>query len=270
MVSIIVCFYERLTHLKCCLDSLQFNAGNFDEVIITDDGSGEETVKKLQKIIPSYDFPIKHVWQEKAGFRLAKSRNNGIRASRGDYLIFLDCDFAILPGTIEAHVQAAKPGRFAAGLCKYLPEDKSKELCTSTVTPQLLEKLYNELPERPINREHSNFVNYLILRKLRLTSLRKPQCSSHFSIHRQDMEYVNGYDENFVGWGGEDEDLSFRLNKAGFKGYSIIRSAKVLHLWHPKELRNKHWQEGSNVDYLFRENIPFRCENGLSKNSDTR
>jgi len=81
------------------------------------------------------------------------------------------------------------------------------------------------------------------------------------------MEAINGYDENFVGWGGEDEDISLRMVKAGYRGYSVIREAKVLHLWHPKELGGKHWKEGSNVDYLYRENIPSFCENGLTKKS---
>ncbi|MBW2000426.1 MAG: glycosyltransferase, partial [Deltaproteobacteria bacterium] len=99
MVSVIICFYERLGHLKCCLDSLHFSSGDFDEVIITDDGSPGETAAAVQEMIKGYSYPIKYARQEKAGFRAAASRNNGVRAARGDYLIFLDCDFAVLEGT---------------------------------------------------------------------------------------------------------------------------------------------------------------------------
>ncbi|HDQ04636.1 MAG TPA: glycosyltransferase [Deltaproteobacteria bacterium] len=265
MVSIIICFYERLRHLKCCLDSLKFSVDDFDEIIITDDGSSEETVSSLKKMISSYNFPIRHVWQEKKGFRLAASRNNGIRAAKGDYLIFLDCDFAILPGTIREHLRAAKRGRFVAGLCKYLPENETKNLFQQELRPDSLVSLYASLSERPITREHLKFIKYSILRRLHLVGPRKPQCSSHFSIHRKDMEYVNGYDENFVGWGGEDEDLSMRFLNAGIQGYSAISKAKVLHLWHPQELGGKHWREGPNVNYLYRKDIPFKCENGLLK-----
>jgi hypothetical protein len=79
------------------------------------------------------------------------------------------------------------------------------------------------------------------------------------------MEYINGYDENFIGWGGEDEDMACRLEIAGFQGYSIMKDARLLHLWHPKALGNKHWKEGPNINYLNRRNIPFFCENGLKK-----
>lgn len=265
MTSIIVCFYKRLTHLKCCLDSLAFSSKSFSEVIIADDGSPDQTVINLKKLISGYDFPIRHIWQEKQGFRLAKSRNNAIRAAQGDYLIFLDCDFSVLPETIEMHKKVAKPGRYVAARFKYLPEEVTHSLIADGITPDKLKMRYGQLPECPIAREHLNFIRYSFLRKLRLVGPRKPQCSSHFSLYKKDIEYINGYDENFTGWGGEDEDLSMRLNMAGFSGYSIIKQAKALHLWHPTELGGKDWQHGSNVEYLFRKNIPFRCENGLIK-----
>ena len=248
-----------------CLDALKACADDFDEVVIADDGSSEATVNALVAMIPNYPFRIVHAWQPKDGFRLSAVRNNGIRHSSGDYLIFLDCDFAVLPSTIRVHRENAKSGRFLAGLCKYLPEEATKNLMLQGIAPHILEHLYNELPERPITREHWKSFRYSILIKLHLANARKQRCSSHFSIHREDMEAINGYDENFVGWGGEDEDLSLRMVKAGYRGYSIIREAKVLHLWHPKELGNKHWKEGSNIEYLNRNDIPAFCENGLTK-----
>lgn len=266
-VSIIVSFYERLTHLKCCLDALRLNQTDFHEVVIADDGSSEATVAALKALIPSYPFRIVHAWQPKAGFRLASTRNNGIRHASGDYLVFLDCDFAVLPGTIGVHREHARRGRFVAGLCKYLPEQPTCGLMEQGVTAERLEALYRELPEHPISREHWKFLRYSILVRLRLVSARKQRCSSHFSIYRADMEAINGYDESFVGWGGEDEDLSLRMVKAGFRGYPAIRQARTLHLCHLKELRGKHWGEGKNVAYLYRDTIPTFCENGLRKSN---
>jgi glycosyltransferase involved in cell wall biosynthesis len=49
MVSIIVCFYERLDHLKACLDALALCAADFDEVVVADDGSKATTVDHLKK-----------------------------------------------------------------------------------------------------------------------------------------------------------------------------------------------------------------------------
>ena len=263
--SIIICFYKRLQYIKCCLDSIRGQSDNFDEVVICDDGSGESCVHQLKKIITDYDFPIIHVSHPKKGFRPATARNNGIRHSSADYLIFLDCDFIVLPGTIKSHIDASKPGRFLGGFCKYLDEERTNKIFEEGVSDNLLEDLYRSLPEEPIIKDHRRFIRHRFFLKLGLANAKKQRLSSHFSIHRKDIERVNGYDENFVGWGGEDEDLAIRLAASGLEGKSIMRKARILHLYHPKELGDKHWKEGSNVEYLKRKNIPFFCENGLNK-----
>ena len=263
--SIIICFYERLQYLKCCLDSIKGQSKYFDEVVIADDGSEESCVRRLKKMITDYNFPIIHISQPKKGFRPAAARNNGIQQAIGDHLIFLDCDFVVLPGTIKTHLDASKPGRFVAGFCKYLDEERTKNIFQEGISDKLLEDLYQSLPEEPILKDHWRFIRHRIFLKLGLASARKQRLSSHFSIHRKDIENVNGYDENFIGWGGEDEDLAIRLAASGLEGKSIIRQARVLHLGHPKEIGNKHWKEGSNVEYLQRKNFPFFCENGLVK-----
>jgi len=237
----------------------------FDEVVIADDGSSDACVGEIKKLLPSYDFPIVHAWQPDKGCRISATRNNGIRHSGGDYLIFLDCDFLVLPGTIKCHLEAAKPGRFVGALCKYLSEEQSKRVFDNTISDSLLEELYSQMPESRIIKEHRRFIRRSILRKLRLASVRKQSLGGHFSIFRKDIETVNGFDENFVGWGGEDEDLGLRLLKAGIKGHTIIRYARALHIWHPKELGDKHWKEGPNVEYFRRKNITFFCDNGLVK-----
>lgn len=265
MVSLIICFYEQIKHLKYCLDSLQFCAKDFDEVIISDDGSSESTVNLVKKMISNYDFPIKHVWQPNEGFRVAAARNNGIRHADGNYLIFFDGDCMILSNTVKNHLRAAKPSRFVAGSRKNLTEKQSIEVLNSPISRQLLERLYQQLPNKEIVKEHRRYIKRTLLMRLGLKSPRKQSLGGHFSIHRKDIEHVNGYDENFVGWGGEDEDLGIRLVKAGIYCRSAITHTKVLHIWHPKEIGNKHWREGPNIDYFKRKSIPFYCENGLNK-----
>ena len=247
------------------MDTLAFSRKDFDEIVITDDGSDESTVLRVKDMISRYRFRIKHVWQPDQGFRAAAARNNGIRHALGDYLIFFDGDFLILPGTVRSHLNMAKRSRFVAGSCKYLPEDHSKKILNSTISAPLIEKLYQQLPENSIRKEHRKFIKRTILMKLGLASVRKQSLGGHFSIHRKDIERVNGYDENFVGWGGEDEDLGIRFVKTGIYCRSAIPYAKVLHIWHPKELGNKHWKKGPNIDYFNRKIIPFYCENGLNK-----
>jgi glycosyltransferase involved in cell wall biosynthesis len=268
MTSIIISFYERLDHLRCCLDALAHCSKDFDEVVITDDGSKEATVNNLKKLITNYPFPITYVSQPKHGFRVAAARNNGIRHSRGDYLIFLDCDFLVLPDTIKYHLNMAKPGRFVAAAYKYLTEEQSRILLNSTLSPDLIEQYYRELPDKEIIVQHRRYIKRTILIKLHLASPRKQSLGGYFSLYKKDIERINGYNENFIGWGGEDEDLGIRLVAAGIYCISAIRYARALHIWHPSELKtakNIVWRTGTLSDYFHRKKIPFVCENGLKK-----
>lgn len=265
MTSIIICFHERLPHLKHCLDSLRFSRDDFDEVVISDDGSSAETVQALRELIATYDFPIRHVWQENQGFRVAAARNNGIRNAAGNYLIFFDCDFLILPGTVREHLNRAKKKRFVAGNCKYLDKQQTETVFKGGVSVEFLEKLYNSLSEKNLLHEHRKFNRRTWLMRLHLISPKKQSLGGHFSIHREDIEHINGYDENFIGWGGEDEDLGVRLVMAGIFCVSAITHTRVLHAWHPREQKSFDWRNGNNIEYFQREHIPIFAKNGLLK-----
>lgn len=261
--SVIICFYNRLDMLPACLDSLRGSSAEFHEVVIADDGSSEEVVKNLQELIKKYDFPIIHAWHPRQGPRRSATRNNGIRHATGDHLIFLDADFTLLPGAIHSHIDVAKPGYFAAGRCKYTTEEQCRRILAEGASELLLETIYTELSEEPIEKEHRRFIRYALLHRLRLAPARKVSFGGHFSAFKKDIEAVNGYDENFAGWGGEDTDFALRMVRAGFRGTSVIKTARVLHLWHPSEMGTKHWKEGVNMEYYSRQNIPVFCEHGL-------
>jgi len=262
-LSIIVSFFQRIAHLRCCLAALERCRQDFHEVIIADDGSEAAVVEQVRRLADTAPFPVRHVWQPKDGFRLSANRNNGIRAASGDHLPFIDCDFVLLPGAVRAHLDMARPGRFTAAYCKYLPESPSAQLLQDLPGSTELEVLYEGLESRPILRAHRKFIWNSILIRLGLTPPRKLRCSSHFSISRKDMETINGYDEQFRGWGGEDEDLALRMVLAGYQPRSVISGARTLHVWHPSELGNVHWSNGSNVTYLNRSGVTARCKHGL-------
>ena len=264
-VSVVICFYERIDFLKPCLDTLGRSVDDIGEVIVADDGSDDGVVSQVKELANGYGFPVIHAWHPRQGPRRAATRNNGIRHASGDYLIFIDADFLLLPGAIKGHLDHAKPGRFVAGRCKYMMEAQTTRVFLEGVSDRLLETIYSDLPDKPIAREHREFVAYGWLRRFGLADPRKQTFGGHFSAFRKDIESINGYDENYVGWGGEDQDFALRLVMAGCQGISAIREARVLHMWHLRELGDKHWKEGANVDYFLRKDIPVFCENGLVK-----
>ena len=79
----------------------------------------------------------------------------------------------------------------------------------------------------------------------------------NIALWRDDYERVNGFDENFVGWGLEDRDLQVRLGRLGLRFRSIVLATAPCHLWHrphPTFARNN---EGTaNLSLLPAEEVP--------------
>ena len=85
-------------------------------------------------------------------------------------------------------------------------------------------------------------------------------------ISREHYLRVNGYDETFVGWGCEDDDLRLRLRASRIRIYSILRWTRTYHLWHPVgETTPTVWSEGQNVAYLKRPDRTAWASNGVDK-----
>ncbi len=54
-----------------------------------------------------------------------------------------------------------------------------------------------------------------------------------FLLQRSVFEQVGGFDERFLGWGGEDDAMTLRLMASGFPLIEV-GTAPALHLWHPR------------------------------------
>jgi hypothetical protein len=57
---------------------------------VADDGSGPSTPQLVREWAEREALPIRHVWHEDRGFRLAEICNRAIRASAGTYIVFLE------------------------------------------------------------------------------------------------------------------------------------------------------------------------------------
>ena len=111
-VSLIISTYNWPRALYLCLDSVMQQTVMPSEILIADDGSGMSTrdvVKHFENISP---VPVRHIWHEDNGFRLAAIRNKAIAASKGKYIIQIDGDL-ILNG-ISFRTTCFSPGKDAS------------------------------------------------------------------------------------------------------------------------------------------------------------
>ncbi len=95
-VSIIVPIYNSEKYLKKCIDSLIDQTHNNIEILLINDGSTDNS----EKIIKKYkDKRIKYISQKNIG--IGKTRNKGIKLSKGKYIMFIDSDDYIGKNCVE-------------------------------------------------------------------------------------------------------------------------------------------------------------------------
>jgi len=270
--TVIVTVYNRPAMLIACLRALALGTQRVDEVVVSDDGSSAENVQRMQAAFPDLPFPVRYIQQEDRGYRLAAARNNALRQATGDYIISLDCDILLMPDVIMTHVRLARRGCFLAANRAYVGAVETEEALQQAMHPRLLEILWEDADRRHLRRAHRQFQRNVWLRRLGLAKRHKPKIlGCHFSIFREDIERVNGFDEAYIGWGLEDDDFAMRLHKAGMRGRSLILEAKALHLWHPSAASRPADQAASpNLAYFRRRDVPAYCIQGLRSSQKER
>ena len=269
-LSVITTIYNRPEHLRLLTVALRAQTRVPDELIVADDGSDAATVAALARFLPACGIPAQVVRQEKDGYRLAAARNLAIRAATGDYLLFLDCDIVPLPDAVAVHERLAERRRLLCGHRALLDETATQALFAALPAPAAAdwEVAWSVADQTELEEAARLFAHHAALRRWHLARAHKPKLiGCHFSLFREDAERVNGFDENFVGWGYEDDDFARRLYKAGVEPLSVIRAARALHLWHPSlapQALARH-RDRPNRAYFRRWRVPVRCANGLQK-----
>lgn len=259
-ISVIVTTYNRPDALRRVLDGLAHQCVAPDEVLVADDGSGPDTRRLVEEQMPRGNYRLDHVWQPDQGFRAAAIRNAAIRRSRGDYIVCLDGD--CIPGRhfIADHHRLAEAGCFFQGGRVLVSRGRSAVYdCRDTRSfPVLMKDLIHgdlgnghhllRLPVWPARRSR------------RLSGIR----SCNMGFWRSDLIAVNGFNENFVGWGREDSELAVRLFRFGLRCKRHPFMAVCFHLWHEE---NQRYRLAVN-DALLKEALAkpgHFCSNGLEK-----
>jgi glycosyltransferase involved in cell wall biosynthesis len=101
-VSVIIPAYNYADYTVNAVESVLAQTFHDYEIIVVNDGSTDETEKKLRRFIA--DRRIIYIYQENHG--VAHARNTGIKNSFGEYVAFLDCDDLYMPDKLERSVQA--------------------------------------------------------------------------------------------------------------------------------------------------------------------
>jgi glycosyltransferase involved in cell wall biosynthesis len=261
-ISVVVTTFERPWHLERVLEALVVQTvADRLEVIVTDDGSQDETPEVVDRVAARAPFPIRFVTQPHDGFRAAACRNRGVALATAPHLLLLDGDCVPPPRHIEAHLAAHRPGIVTNTYCVLFDQGTTEKVDLAAIrsAPYCQWAPGKEL--RQLRRLQRKALFYSFIGHPNKPRLR----SGDVGMLRNDYCRVNGMDQRFRGWGSEDDDLGFRLRAAGLKIRYILDRTRTYHLWHsPAPSRPAKIGNNSNIRYLHRSARLTRCIDGLS------
>jgi glycosyltransferase involved in cell wall biosynthesis len=217
------------------------------ETIVVSDGEAvnEAPISKLIATGTPEGWPYRARWYylgpESSDFRLAQARNMGIMHALGQQLIICDCDTVPAPNFVAEHQRSLDSVN--VGLRKRISIENSERLCFSRKLPPYdeLQKFVYSDDERVVgmrSHEWRAFLANMTLDPWRLC------WGCNFSCPVEWARHIGGFDESFVGWGGEDEDFAHRLYRMHVP-FKPLPDCYVYHLDHHKRTT----QSASEVYY---------------------
>jgi glycosyltransferase involved in cell wall biosynthesis len=268
-VSVIVSTYNSPDMLRLVLLALAEQDLAEFEVIVVDDGSGDETKKTIEDIRPKINYDIRHVWQQHDGFRAAMIRNKGVAIARGEYLIFLDGDSIPRTSFIRSHKKLAENNYFVAGNRILLSSGFTEKVLMQQLPLQKW-RIWNWL--YAFYRGWTNrFIPMISLGNLyrRYWRGKKWQGAKtcNLGVWKKDFFAINGFDESYHGWGYEDSDFVVRLIRQGVLRKDGRFAIPVIHLWHPSSDRSNERDNYKKLEEIIHSSC-IRAKSGVDQYID--
>ncbi|MFN5183560.1 MAG: glycosyltransferase [Bacteroidota bacterium] len=239
-LSVIIVNYNVCHFLEQCLHSVlkaiqKINA----EVIVVDNNSVDHSVKLLKEKFPQ----VKLIENKKnTGFSVAN--NQAIRVSRGEYVLLLNPDTVIQEDTFEkilafmdSHDDAGGLGvKMVDGKGNFLPESKRGLPTPAVAFYKIFGLARIFLNSKKFGAYHLTYLSKDEINKVDVLS------GAFMLLRKSVLDKVGLLDEDYFMY-GEDIDLSYRIQLAGYQNYYFPETTII----HYKGESTKK----SSVNYVF-------------------
>lgn len=249
-ISIIISTYNQPQWLEKVLWGYEVQTFSNFELLIADDGSGEETTHLIESLRPQLSYTIKHIWQQDNGFQKSQILNKAIQQTEANYILMSDGDCIPRADFLQTHIDHREEGKFLSGGYFMLPQTTSQAIEKEDILNQNCFKL-EWLKQHGLSPSIKNLKlikNGLIRNVLNSLTPTQPTWNGHnASGWKKDIVNANGFDERMQ-YGGQDRELGERLVNAGIRGKQIRYKAICIHLDHPRGYAQKDsWEKNNNI-----------------------
>ena len=207
--SIVMPTYNRRETLETVLPSItgqDYPLEDF-EVILSDSGSTDGTSEMVEKLnLPNLRF----ITGENKG--RSGARNRGILNAKGEYVLFTDADIIASKDLLSQHSRFHEQHENCAVVGREVRVDTLAEYEKARQMTGMYRTLH------PPHRKKLSWLYFL---------------TGNASLKRQALIDAGMFDEDFTGYGHEDLELGYRLEKMGITIY--YNKDAVNYHWHPVE-----------------------------------
>lgn len=218
ILSIIIVNYNVKHFLQQCLQSVYKSIGDLGvEIIVVDNNSVDKSIEMLREHFPKLKLIIN---DKNVGF--AKANNQAIKQAKGNYILLLNPDTVIqedtLIKTISFLEQNKKAGALGVKMLDgnglFLPESKRSLPSPASAFYKIfgLSKLFPN--SKTFGQYHLNYLNNNEVHEVDVLS------GAFFMTRKKILDEIGLLDERFFMY-GEDIDLSYRIQKMGYKNYYV-------------------------------------------------
>jgi len=258
-VSVIIPAYNNWKYTLNCLKSIAENTNGDYEVIVIDDASTDETAKVLSKV------KNLNLLRNKRNAGFIESCNRGARASKGEYILFLNNDTLVTKDWLPPLLEFIKRKDVGAVGCKLVYPDERLQEAGGII--------WNDGSGWNYGRgDNSDKPEYNYIREVDYCS------GAALLVKRELFKKIGGFDERFKPGYYEDTDLCFSIRNLGYKvmyqpmsvvvhfegltcgtdihtgikKYQEINKPKFAEKW-KSSLRNYHYSPSQDNIFLARE-----------------
>ena len=224
-LSVIIVNYNVKYFLEQCLHSVQKACRQIEsEIIVADNNSTDGSRAYLEDNFPA----VKFIWNsDNIGF--AKANNIALQQASGEYILFLNPDTLVAEDCFEkcisylqSHKEAGALGvKMLDGAGTFLKE--SKRSFPSPVTSFFkLSGLAGLFPQSKIfSKYHLGYLNENASNEVDVLA------GAFMMIPKKVLDKTGSFDEDFFMY-GEDIDLSYRIQEAGYKNF-YFSETQIMH-----------------------------------------
>src|SRR5687768_1393884 len=225
MLSIVIVNYNVKFFLEQCLYSLRKSAAGIQtEIIVVDNQSIDGSINYLQPRFPEVQFIVSDT---NIGF--ARASNKGLQYATGEYILFLNPDTLLSENTLETCISFFKKNPDAGALGVKMIDGSGRFLKESKRSfPSPLTSLFKLFGLSKIFPHSKLFSTYYLGHLEENKNHEVDVLAGAFMMLRKEViKTLGSFDEKFFMY-GEDIDLSYRIQKSGYKNY-YIADTEIIH-----------------------------------------